>query len=125
MDEYIHLRLARLLNQAGFSVIRFNQYGDEPRARKLHDSTISEHVSDTKEALAYAIREGYSTMVLAGHSLRSPVAIAAAEDSVSGLINPASFIFEKMNENCWASAILAQPSCAVEDNKILACKILM
>jgi len=34
-------------------------------------------------------------------------------------INPASFIFEKMNENSWASAILAEPSCAAEDNKLL------
>lgn len=41
MDEYIHLRLARLLNGEGYSVIRFNQYGDEPRARKFHTSTMA------------------------------------------------------------------------------------
>jgi pimeloyl-ACP methyl ester carboxylesterase len=86
MDEYIHLRLARLLSKEGFSVIRFNQYGDEPRARRFHDSTIRKHVSDTKDVLTYAIKEGYSTIVLAGHSLGSPVAIAATGDLVSGLI---------------------------------------
>ena len=86
MDEYIHVRLGRLLSKEGFSVIRFNQYGDEPRARKFHDSTISKHVSDTKDVIAYAIKEGYSTIVLAGHSLGSPVAIAATGESVSGLI---------------------------------------
>lgn len=86
MDEYIHVRLARLLCKEGFSVIRFNQYGDEPRARRFHDSTIRKHVSDTKDVLAYAIAEGYSSIVLAGHSLGSPVAIAAVGDSVSGLI---------------------------------------
>jgi len=86
MDEYIHLRLARLLNGEGYSVIRFNQYGDEPRARKFHTSTISEHVSDTTEVLAYAMSQGYSTVVVAGHSLGSPVAIAATGGSVRGLI---------------------------------------
>jgi hypothetical protein len=39
--------------------------------------------------------------------------------SGSLILNPASFIFKKMNENIWASAILAEPSCAVEDNKLL------
>gem|GEM_PF-5208079 len=34
-------------------------------------------------------------------------------------INPASFIFEKMNESSWASAILGKPSCAAGDNKLL------
>lgn len=86
MDEYIHVRLARLLSKEGFSVIRFNQYGDEPRARRFYNSTIRKHVSDTKDVVAYAIKEGYSTIVLAGHSLGSPVAIAAAGDSVSGLV---------------------------------------
>jgi pimeloyl-ACP methyl ester carboxylesterase len=86
MEEYIHVRLSRLLNEQGFSVIRFNQYGDEPRARKFHNSTIRQHVSDTRDVLAYAIKEGYSTIVLAGHSLGSPVAIAAADASVKGLI---------------------------------------
>jgi pimeloyl-ACP methyl ester carboxylesterase len=86
MDEYIHIRLARLLNEEGYSVIRFNQYGDEPRARKFHNSTIREHVSDTQDVLAYATKEGYSKLVLAGHSLGSPVAIAATGDSVRGLI---------------------------------------
>jgi hypothetical protein len=32
---------------------------------------------------------------------------------------PHSFL-KKMNENSWASAILAEPSCAVEDNKLLS-----
>jgi len=86
MEEYIHVRLARLLNEEGFSVIRFNQYGDQPRARRFHNSTIRQHVSDTREVLAYAIKEGYSTIVLAGHSLGSPVAIAAADAPVKGLI---------------------------------------
>ena len=36
------------------------------------------------------------------------------------IVNPASFILKKMNENSWASAILAEPSCAVEDNKLLS-----
>ncbi len=36
-------------------------------------------------------------------------------------IDLASFIFfEKMNDNSTASAILVEPSCAVEDNKILS-----
>jgi pimeloyl-ACP methyl ester carboxylesterase len=86
MDEYIHLRLARLLNAQGYPVIRFNQYGDEERARKFHTSTIREHVSDTQGVLAYASEKGFSKVVLAGHSLGSPVAIAATGESVHGLI---------------------------------------
>ena len=86
MDEYIHLRLARLLSENGFPVIRFNQYGDEERARKFHDSTIREHVSDTQAVIAYAAKQGFSRGVLAGHSLGSPVAIGATGPSVCGLI---------------------------------------
>jgi pimeloyl-ACP methyl ester carboxylesterase len=86
MDEYIHLRLARLLNEQGYSVIRFNQYGDEECARKFHTSTIREHVLDTQAVITYARQEGFSKVVLAGHSLGSPVAIAATGDSVCGLI---------------------------------------
>ena len=36
------------------------------------------------------------------------------------LLNPASFIFEKMNENRRASAILAGSMCAIEDNQLLS-----
>jgi hypothetical protein len=31
-----------------------------------------------------------------------------------------NLIFEKMEESSWASAILAEPRCAVEDNKLLS-----
>lgn len=88
MEEYIHLRLARLLNERGYASIRFNQYGDEERARKFQRSTIREHVSDTKVVIEYARNQGYSKVVLAGHSLGSPISIAAAADdeSLSGLI---------------------------------------
>jgi len=86
MGEYIHLRLARLLNSRGYPVIRFNQYGDEERARKFHTSTIREHVSDTQSVIAYALKRGFTKVVLAGHSLGSPVAIAATDGSVHGLI---------------------------------------
>lgn len=86
MEEYIHLRLARLLNERGYPAIRFNQYGDQEHARKFQESTIREHVSDTKVVIEYARNQGCSKVVLAGHSLGSPIAIAATDDSINGLI---------------------------------------
>lgn len=86
MDEYIHLCLARRLHAAGYPVIRFNQYGDEERARRFHTTTIREHVADTEAVVRYAHRQGFSRVVLAGHSLGAPVAIAAAGASIQGVI---------------------------------------
>ena len=86
MEQYLHLRVARLLNEKGYSVIRFNQYGDEERARKFHGATIRDHVSDTKDVIEFAIKEGFRSVFLAGHSLGSPVAIASTGELVSGLI---------------------------------------
>jgi pimeloyl-ACP methyl ester carboxylesterase len=86
MEEYIHLRLARLLSRHGYPVIRFNQYGDQERARKFYTSTITQHVSDTRDVVNYARQEGFEKIILAGHSLGSPVAIAAAGSSIEALI---------------------------------------
>jgi hypothetical protein len=54
------------------------------------------------------------------HNLRKLLGKEDGGKGEIGFLNPASFIFEKMNENSWASAILAEPSCAVEDNKLLS-----
>lgn len=86
MNEYMHIRLAQLLSRNGYPAIRFSHYEDEPGARTFHDSTIREHVADTTTVLEYARSKGYSRVILAGHSLGSPVAIAATTDQVDGLI---------------------------------------
>lgn len=86
MDEYIHLMLSRQLISDNYTVLRFNQYGDGDAARVFHETSISVHVADTKRVVSYAQSLGYSEIVLAGHSLGGPVAIAATDDLVKGLI---------------------------------------
>jgi hypothetical protein len=48
MNEYMFIRLAQLLVPAGYHVVRFSQYDDAPDARTFHESTIHDHVADTK-----------------------------------------------------------------------------
>jgi pimeloyl-ACP methyl ester carboxylesterase len=56
MTEYIHIMLGKILSQSGFAVFRFDQYGDEEK------------------------------IVLAGHSLGSPIAIEASDPGIAGLM---------------------------------------
>ncbi len=86
MNQYIHLILARSIEKHGIDVIRFNQYGEELSARKFHQTTISQHVADTRMVIDYARSQGYTSIYVAGHSLGAPVAIAAFEKDLRGLI---------------------------------------
>ena len=86
MNEYLHLMMAKDLTCRGHAVFRFNQYGDEKDARRFHETTISLHVSDTVSVVDYVERQGYSNITLIGHSLGSPVAIAATDARVGALI---------------------------------------
>jgi pimeloyl-ACP methyl ester carboxylesterase len=86
MSEYIHCMLAKQLCSAGFAVVRFDQYGDGENQRRFHTSTISVHASDTRSVIEYARSLGFERIILAGHSLGSPVAIMAMDSGVVGLI---------------------------------------
>jgi pimeloyl-ACP methyl ester carboxylesterase len=86
MSEYMHMMLAKLLSRAGFAVFRFDQYGYEESQRKFHTSTLSLHVSDTKAVVEYVRSLGFERVVLAGHSLGSPIAIDAADQEIAGLM---------------------------------------
>jgi pimeloyl-ACP methyl ester carboxylesterase len=86
MNQYIHLVVSRLAEQAGVNVIRFNQYHDEGHARRFHQTTISMHVADTQLVIKHARSLGYRKIFLAGHSLGGPVAIGAIEEGVHGLL---------------------------------------
>jgi hypothetical protein len=86
MNEYLHLTFARSCVRQGIAVIRFNQYDDRPGARRLHDSTISLHVADTKSIISYAKSGGLSNLALIGHSLGGPVSIAACTSDIKALL---------------------------------------
>jgi pimeloyl-ACP methyl ester carboxylesterase len=86
MSEYIHCMLAKQLCSAGFAVVRFDQYGNGENQRRFHTSTISLHVSDTKRVIEHSRSLGFEKIVLAGHSLGSPVAVMAMDVGVAGLI---------------------------------------
>ena len=86
MTEYIHIMLGKILSQAGFAVFRFDQYGDEESQRRFHSSTIRLHVSDTKTVIEHVRSLGFKKIVLAGHSLGSPVAIEATDPGIAGLM---------------------------------------
>lgn len=86
MTEYIHIMLGKILSQSGFAVFRFDQYGDEEKQRRFHTSTIRLHVSDTKRVISYVRSLGFQKIVLAGHSLGSPIAIEATDPEIAGLM---------------------------------------
>ena len=86
MNEHIHLMLGRYLSRKGYAVLRFNQYGDGAGARVFHETTIRMHVSDTRAVIQYAHQLGFKEIILAGHSLGSPVAIGATDTLVDSLI---------------------------------------
>jgi pimeloyl-ACP methyl ester carboxylesterase len=82
MSEYIHILLAQQLCCADFAVVRFDQYGDGENQRRFHTSTISVHASDTRSVIEYARSLGFERIILAGHSLGSPVALIAADSKM-------------------------------------------
>jgi pimeloyl-ACP methyl ester carboxylesterase len=90
MNEYLHLSVAREFTRRGIAVLRFNQYSTKaafPGARSLFESTITDHVEDTRRIIDYASQCGFTTVALAGHSLGGPVAIAAAATrDIAGLL---------------------------------------
>jgi pimeloyl-ACP methyl ester carboxylesterase len=86
MTQYLHIMLGKLLSRAGFAVFRFDQYGDEESQRRFHTSTIRLHVSDTKTAIEHVRSLGFKKIVLAGHSLGSPIAIEATDPGIAGLM---------------------------------------
>jgi pimeloyl-ACP methyl ester carboxylesterase len=86
MSEYIHIMLAKQLCSEGFAAIRFDQYGDGDNQRRFHTATISLHVSDTKSVIEYARSLGFEKIILAGHSLGSPISVMAIDSRISGLV---------------------------------------
>jgi dienelactone hydrolase len=74
------------MSEEGINVIRFNQYDERPSGRVFHDTTISQHVDDTRQVMNYAREAGFTNVVLAGHSLGGPVTIQAADPDTAGIL---------------------------------------
>jgi pimeloyl-ACP methyl ester carboxylesterase len=60
----------------GYAVCRFNFYGIQKDARRLHESTLQHHVNDLNRVLTYC-KDHYNHLYLVGHSFGAVVVLMA------------------------------------------------
>ncbi len=56
-------------NAKWYSTFRFNLYGNNIDERKLVDTTIKDHITDTNIVVDHFVEQGYTNIILIGHSL--------------------------------------------------------
>lgn len=67
-DEHIFFNGSRFFNKHGFSSFRFNLYGEQKDARKLHECTLSMHGKDLDAVISYFRKKGSKNIIVTGHS---------------------------------------------------------
>ena len=68
MNEHQFFNGARYFEKMGFSSFRFNLYGWEKNARKLHECTLVTHAEDLDKVISYFRRRGVRKVFVVGHS---------------------------------------------------------
>ncbi len=98
INEHIFYNAARFFPPQGFDTFRFNLYGYEKDARKLTETSISEHATDLKTVIEY-FRNDYSKIYTIGHSFGGHVVVrTSAPIDASVLWNPSPDVKELANE---------------------------
>lgn len=98
---------ARFLHAAGFAVLRFNFYGGEADARKMHECTIPTHVEDLSRALEWmAERQGGRPVSVIGHSLGGMLTLCLESPKLSSAVlwdptHPSRGDFTKRSDVEW------------------------
>ncbi len=68
MGDALPYEISKFLGTRGYSVLRFNFYGDAPDARKLAGITLTDQVHDLASITAFARENGAKNITLMGHS---------------------------------------------------------
>ncbi len=84
MHEHVYFNAARYFTNYGLATCRFDLYSGEKDARRLQDSTITTHVSDT-DLIIEMLAKNYEHIGLVGHSLGGIVALMTKMDKIKAL----------------------------------------
>jgi dienelactone hydrolase len=87
IDGDFERNLEQELQAAGFSTLLFNSYAEESESRSLQDISLSEHVEDLDDVVAW-VRTEYNParLILVGHSLGGLVALLRGDEDVDALV---------------------------------------
>ncbi len=83
--EQHYMRAIPFFNAAGFDVVRFNFYSDQPKARTLADSSIPLQTEDLNTVIEH-FNQQYEELYVVGHNLAGPVILGADQSLVSRLV---------------------------------------
>ncbi|MCH1407451.1 MAG: alpha/beta fold hydrolase, partial [Verrucomicrobiales bacterium] len=89
--------LAKALEEAGISSLRFSFSGNGESEGKFEDCTISKEVKDLKAIINVAEDEGFHRICYAGHSMGGAVGVLSAvkDERISLLISLSGMVYTK------------------------------
>ncbi|MDO8240807.1 MAG: alpha/beta fold hydrolase [Candidatus Moranbacteria bacterium] len=100
MDEHLFYNAARFFEKKGFASLRFNLYGDQDDARKLHECDLQTHAADLDRVVSYLKKKKAQDIFAVGHSYGGPTIFLSDTKNYRALVLwDASFHFKALFKN--------------------------